>query len=301
MDCISYGRQVPVEVLELIFAMCLDGEYVRPAPLKAPLLLCQICSSWRRVALVMPPLWTSLSLHLDRRPGAWKTFLETWMGRSGNGPISLSLTGKRTSTYQYFNDHILKYFLKDSNRWRRLRLDVPATSLTKLLNTSMPLLETLEIAAHGTYPGVFISSADVPRLRILSLLDSQTNPTSIHVPWDRLTHFHAKYILDLDKAFPILAKCKNLKECTIYLTPVNGISASQHLLPLRMSRLRSLVVIGCIGEGCSQCVLRETRASEPREHGIGQYKIWILQSQPTLVIRFACEAVQFAEPDFNWR
>ncbi|KAJ6593438.1 hypothetical protein B0H19DRAFT_919720, partial [Mycena capillaripes] len=57
-SAIKYGRQVPVEVLEVVFQFCLPHtDYVVPDPLQAPLLLCQICSSWRAVALVTPSLW----------------------------------------------------------------------------------------------------------------------------------------------------------------------------------------------------------------------------------------------------
>ncbi|KAJ6491815.1 hypothetical protein C8R47DRAFT_1319567 [Mycena vitilis] len=241
---------VPVELLELIFRLCLpQSHYIVPNPLQAPLLLCQICSSWRKVAILNPHLWCSLSLNLYRRPGAWKEFMSSWLGRSGDTPLSLSFEGAVNNPY--FNDHIAKVVLKDSKRWRRLRLDVPSSSLSKLLNTDMPLLETLEIAAYKTYPGVFISSADAPRLRSLVLVGAQTEPKNIHVPWDRLTRFHAAMVaLDLDKCLPVLAKCRNLTQCTIQLSLVDTIQVSQaqNLLPVRMPRLRNLFVIGRIDQ-----------------------------------------------------
>ncbi|KAJ7668689.1 hypothetical protein DFH06DRAFT_205909 [Mycena polygramma] len=250
MTAITYTRQVPVEVLELIFRFCLpQTNYIVPNPLQAPLLLCQICSSWRKVAILNPHLWCSLSLNLYRRPGAWKEFMSSWLGRSGETSLSLSFEGAVNNPY--FNDHIAKVVLKDSKRWRRLRLDVPSSSLSKLLNTDMPLLETLEIAAYKTYPGVFISSADAPRLRSLILVGAQTEPKNIHVPWDRLTRFHAAMVaLDLDKCFPVLAKCRNLTQCTIQLSLVDTIQVSQaqNLLPVRMPRLRNLFVIGRIDQ-----------------------------------------------------
>lgn len=247
MRSLTYGRQVPVEVLELIFRFCLPRtDYVVPNPLQAPLLLCQICSAWRRVALVTPLLWCSLSVHLSRRPGAWKAFLDSWLGRSGQTPISLSFAGDSNANYSYFNDHILKVLLKGSKRWRRLRLEVPSSTLTKLLNTSMPLLESLEIGTRDRFPGVFLSSADAPRLRSLTLLGDKTDPTHIHLPWDRLTQFHvAKVAQDLDKCFSLLAKCKNLTRLTVQPSGTT-VSQASEILPLRLARLRSLVVIGSI-------------------------------------------------------
>ncbi|KAJ7496877.1 hypothetical protein FB451DRAFT_1003958, partial [Mycena latifolia] len=241
--------RVPVEVLEVIFQKCLpQTDYILPNSTRAPLLLCQICSSWRRVALVTPSLWCSLSVHLDRRPGNWKEFLNSWLGRCGKSPISLCIAGNQSAQYQYFNDHIAKVFLKHSKRWRRLRLDnVPSTSRTRLFNTDMPLLETLEISGGGGHINMF--SPDVPRLRTLSVLDDTTDPAWIHVPWERLTSFRAsKYMLKLDNCFIILAKAKNLARCTLQLSMASWAQTSQHLLPLRIARLRNLVLIGPIGE-----------------------------------------------------
>ncbi|KAJ6631562.1 hypothetical protein B0H10DRAFT_1687893, partial [Mycena sp. CBHHK59/15] len=57
-NSISYTRQVPTEVLDLSFQMCLpQTDYISPDSLTAPLLLCQICRAWRRLALATPLLW----------------------------------------------------------------------------------------------------------------------------------------------------------------------------------------------------------------------------------------------------
>ncbi|KAJ6497637.1 hypothetical protein C8R45DRAFT_983675 [Mycena sanguinolenta] len=243
---LSFSREIPVEVLEVIFCFCLPEDYVEPSRLLAPLLLCQICSAWRKVALVTPLLWNSLSLHLSRRRGAWKEFLQCWLGRSARSPLSISFEG--TQDIQYFNDHVVKVLLPFAPRWRHLKLDVGSSAMMRLLNDSMPMLETLEINVRG-YPGVYISSSDVPHLRSLTLLGDKTDPMRVHVPWARLTQFNGeKFPLELDKCFLLLDKCKNLTHCAIRLSSVSSISASQALgiLPVSMPRLRSLVVIGPI-------------------------------------------------------
>ncbi|KAJ7270040.1 hypothetical protein B0H12DRAFT_1094154 [Mycena haematopus] len=248
---LTFSRQIPVEVLEVIFRFCLpqDVDYIKPDRFQAPLLLCQICSAWRRVALVTPLLWCSLSLHLNRRPRAWKEFLQCWLGRSAQSPISISFEGERDHHNQYFHDHILGTLLfRFAQRWKRLRLDVESSAMAKLLNSSMPMLETLEISTRG-FSGLYISSTDVPRLRSLTLLGDKTDPMRIHVPWARLTQFNAEKLpLDLDKCFPLLEKCRNLTHCAIRLSSVSAISVSQaqRILPVSMPRLRILVVIGPI-------------------------------------------------------
>ncbi|KAJ7131164.1 hypothetical protein C8R44DRAFT_592305, partial [Mycena epipterygia] len=49
---------VPYEIIALIFVHCLpaDGR-VKPSPHAAPLLLAQICSAWREIALRTRQLW----------------------------------------------------------------------------------------------------------------------------------------------------------------------------------------------------------------------------------------------------
>ncbi|KAJ7115355.1 hypothetical protein C8R44DRAFT_538360, partial [Mycena epipterygia] len=49
---------VPYELVAHIFLHCLpaDGR-VRPSPRAAPLLLAQICSDWRQIALETKQLW----------------------------------------------------------------------------------------------------------------------------------------------------------------------------------------------------------------------------------------------------
>ncbi|KAF8178673.1 hypothetical protein K438DRAFT_1977900 [Mycena galopus ATCC 62051] len=240
---ISYSREIPVEVLEVIFRFCIQEDYVKPSPLQAPLLLCQICSVWRRVVLATPFLWCSLSVNLNRRPGMWKDFLEGWLGRCGKTPISIRFEGDHN---QYFNDHITRWLWKSVKTWRRLQLDCDSSAMTKLFNSSMPMLETLELKSRGGLSGLYIPSTDAPRLCSLSLLGDKMDPTRIHLPWGRLTQFHsAKSALGLDKCFTLLAKCKNLTHCTIQLATLDEFNVSQSF-PVRMPRLHSLVVIGSI-------------------------------------------------------
>ncbi|KAF8227324.1 hypothetical protein L208DRAFT_1366364 [Tricholoma matsutake] len=45
----------------MIFVCCLpDDSFVKPEKCQAPLLLTQICASWRAIAFSIPQLWSSL-------------------------------------------------------------------------------------------------------------------------------------------------------------------------------------------------------------------------------------------------
>ncbi|KAJ7167781.1 hypothetical protein C8R46DRAFT_870883, partial [Mycena filopes] len=61
---------LPVEITSEIFLCCLPrtSEYFLPptfeSPVRAPMLLLQICRTWRAIALSSPRLWGFLHLNL---------------------------------------------------------------------------------------------------------------------------------------------------------------------------------------------------------------------------------------------
>ncbi|KAJ7236227.1 hypothetical protein C8J57DRAFT_955040, partial [Mycena rebaudengoi] len=60
-DVICPALTLPVEITSSIFLHCLPSHgRVIPSPSRAPLLLAQICSQWREVALLTGELWSSL-------------------------------------------------------------------------------------------------------------------------------------------------------------------------------------------------------------------------------------------------
>ncbi|KAJ7675222.1 hypothetical protein B0H17DRAFT_946181, partial [Mycena rosella] len=61
MAMISPARRLPGDIVRDIFVACLPS-HRNPiiASDESPLLLCQICSAWRRLALSTPRLWTSV-------------------------------------------------------------------------------------------------------------------------------------------------------------------------------------------------------------------------------------------------
>lgn len=63
-------HRLPVEILAEIFLFCLIPKTLPLSSLpsvcssRAPLLLCHVCSSWRRVALQTPALWTTFTIEV---------------------------------------------------------------------------------------------------------------------------------------------------------------------------------------------------------------------------------------------
>ncbi|KAF8217122.1 hypothetical protein K438DRAFT_1798327 [Mycena galopus ATCC 62051] len=82
---------VPVELTSEIFLHCLPAVYARPSTKLAPLLLGQICRTWRDIAYADPRLWASLTITSWGGVGLQR-LVQDWFRRAGSVPLSLSLT-----------------------------------------------------------------------------------------------------------------------------------------------------------------------------------------------------------------
>ncbi|KAJ7072788.1 Hsp70 protein-domain-containing protein [Mycena amicta] len=261
MRALTFARQIPIEVLQVIFAFTLpaaspnsESEFtnVHPTKHEAPLLLCQICSAWRNVALSTPRLWQTLSLSLDRRRGKWRDLVETWLARTEEYPLTMSFTSERKlgnpgPNVPYFNEHVVRMLRPHAKRWRRLQLDVPAITMMKLLSSTLPQLDTLELNTRGDYVGLYLSVVEVPRLSRVFIVGDKSDPQRIFMPFEHLTELHIRdFPTPLDQCYRILAKCKNLVRCTMHISPAMATATSLQNRPFSLPRLHALVVLGHI-------------------------------------------------------
>ncbi|KAJ7236191.1 hypothetical protein C8J57DRAFT_1571044 [Mycena rebaudengoi] len=82
---------LPVEITSSIFLHCLPSHgRVIPSPSSAPLLLAQICSQWREVALSTGELWSSLYVYSWHDHGL-HALIKTWCSRAKAAPLFLGL------------------------------------------------------------------------------------------------------------------------------------------------------------------------------------------------------------------
>jgi hypothetical protein len=92
---LSPVRSLPSEIIASIFEWSVPSfgsRPVRPRSHEAPLLLCQICSRWRKIALTTPSIWCCLVLSVGpRNASQMLDLLTTWFGRSGALPLWLSI------------------------------------------------------------------------------------------------------------------------------------------------------------------------------------------------------------------
>ncbi|KAJ6548629.1 hypothetical protein B0H19DRAFT_952317, partial [Mycena capillaripes] len=91
---VSPARRLPEDILQGIFLATLaptQNSTLNPAD--PPVLLCQVCRSWRAVALTTPRLWASIHIVVpvpSKLPQITET-VTAWLERSGSVPLDISL------------------------------------------------------------------------------------------------------------------------------------------------------------------------------------------------------------------
>ena len=164
---ISLIRKLPINILQEIFIACLPAAHnAVMSRWEPPILLTQICSSWRKVALATPRLWKSIHIAVPgnrsgssrEHPSAAPRRVELihrrseavleWLSRSATCPLDISLGQLDRfgdSTLDGF-DKIIDYLIRFSERWRNIRFSAPSIALlpvAALPPSKVPLLETL--------------------------------------------------------------------------------------------------------------------------------------------------------------
>ncbi|KDQ51309.1 hypothetical protein JAAARDRAFT_62529 [Jaapia argillacea MUCL 33604] len=248
-------RRLPPEILGRIFVFCLpkqsigratrvkSSRFVVPYSNGAPLVFCQICHSWRVIALSTPVLWTSLSLTI-RRPyplnravsdrSSYKLLLQTWLSRAGSSqPLSVRLVAEVSELSESSPSvmGVLDSLISYSRQWQHISIHLPPTSIKQLFHLpkgSTPLLESFHIQPvdEWTESRHFISRISFlrssPRLRGLEFSPPISEPRLRSLPWSRLTRIA---ILDApgvrltaDDCIHILLSCPNVIHCTLTLS-----------------------------------------------------------------------------------
>ncbi|KAJ7512827.1 hypothetical protein B0H11DRAFT_1843221 [Mycena galericulata] len=212
---ISPTRRLPLDIIQEIFVACLPTHRncVMSAR-EAPVLLGRICSSWRAISLSTPRLWQSLHI-VDRglpsgndndvastrimtledlKAAQIVEVTQTWLGRSGQCPLSISL---RSGPYPSPSAHsILQLLISLAPRWQHIQFTIPSAVLKKLVHLSgmdVPILESVALHQSDPYAasefawndlGIFGGSNIASVYVSGSDIDSEFSQLTL--PWTRL-------------------------------------------------------------------------------------------------------------------
>ncbi|GBE87856.1 hypothetical protein SCP_1200810 [Sparassis crispa] len=227
-------HRLPVELLTEIF---LDLTYSYPhhqsgayASLgTAPLLLCRICSLWRRVALRTPALWCwfSLSYGLSVSPFVGPKLMRCWLERSGSLPLRF--------TFAWYQDYIsanhisqdvvvemLRIFADYITRWEEVTISTHTPLSLAQPSSPAPLLRVLRLEGPEVGRVTLLPFTSAPQLRSLRWCLSERISGPLQsitgVPWAQLTELQLDNALSLYQCFKLLKMCPALVQCYLLVS-----------------------------------------------------------------------------------
>jgi hypothetical protein len=228
---LSPVRRLPPEVLSEVFLHCLpDKAFVDPAPLEPPLLLANVCTTWRSIALSTAGLWSSIAVNVtgvDICPH--KDLVKLWVGRSGSHPLSFQILGELKKGAnglpvpggQTAAPSLLDVFIPHHARWWKIHLEYNGlgmeTGLARIPeNITFPRLEDVHLERSMFFNSLDLPRATsmvqaAPRLHRLSWICSSECRNMI-IPWSQLTLLNLTgSILFGDHCLGIIQECPMLK------------------------------------------------------------------------------------------
>ncbi|KAJ7257086.1 hypothetical protein C8J57DRAFT_1235361 [Mycena rebaudengoi] len=229
---------LPVDITLEIFIHFLPSYPLR-SPLTgslSPEILGQVCREWREVALGTPRLWRAIEIELrldfDLLVDAQLSILDTWLARSKNCPLSVSI--QTQSRYADGSSQLCR--LKDimsahSDRLQFLDIDWDG------IRGPLPLLRELTV---GSSVGQSAATAfcDAPSLTIVRF-SSRSIPSYFELPWSQLTTIFVM-VCELSEVTHILRSAVSLVEFRGSLW--DGHNPRQQIPPLIMMQLESLTL-----------------------------------------------------------
>ncbi|KAF8138045.1 hypothetical protein K438DRAFT_1738273 [Mycena galopus ATCC 62051] len=275
---ISYPRRLPPDIVREIFVACLSSTvYAVMSVREAPLVLCQICSAWRTIALCTPRLWSSLHLPIDfilDKKEARRSAIARWLQLSGACPMSISVLGEaqgwRLPQAPADITAFSTLLAESSRRWCNVEFaHISEPAALGLAGLDTPMLESLKITATVS----ILRQLDlfrVPSLRTLALHSQgpeQLDEFILDMPlfWDQLTHLNFESTgpqspsqgLSLHIVFVLLGRCPQLVSLAFRANTVHQAYSISGLLQLPF--LESFIIF-------QPCVLEPASIAHLVEH-----------------------------------
>ncbi|KAF8155345.1 hypothetical protein K438DRAFT_1862641 [Mycena galopus ATCC 62051] len=268
---ISPVRRLPLDIIEEIFVACLPTHRnCVTSATEAPLLLGHICSAWRSISLSTPQLWASLHLvepsapphsahaqevrEFGERVTRRLEITTTWLGRSGQCPLSLSIeSSPEEGTIPEAYQATVRFFqalIPFAGRWQHVHFTSPPRLLFEIisyLDIDMPLLETVEFHHRSRRPPqilpIICGSFEMlggARISSFSISGDLFIPDIFPLRWNQLTTLtiggpahgfgHGSQEFKGEMMLPILSKCLQLRHCRLMVTDTADLGDSDPAL-----------------------------------------------------------------------
>ncbi|KAF9473213.1 hypothetical protein BDN70DRAFT_886074 [Pholiota conissans] len=251
---LAVATHLPPEIIQIIFRFCIsadrsdrDDRINTHDPRRAPLLLAHICSTWRRIALDTPGLWTHYVVSFGREtkntfianiPQITKFWATRWKGCTGKmafysaHDFPFDQIHVIYDAFQPYVSSISTLVLQQPYESFHQFEDLPARGFTNL--ESLKIVTTLtyeywgpeyDVEGAGDEYYMWIDTlqvlANAPKLHSIDItLDPAYDIPTLRLPWHQLT------LLDLHPSrqcfgnvsrnmWTVFKLCKRLKTCNV--------------------------------------------------------------------------------------
>lgn len=218
------------EILAAIFIFCLPeiGGSLDDAPMTpiigsqyAPLLLCNVCSSWRNLAISTPQLWQTFDFvikrtSLDAEPLA--IGIRTWLGRSGTLPLTINFKYCANDDWDLSSQRwqLFEPLFQCASRWEScLLVGVPKPPCSQSFG-ALPVLRKIGIARSDFTEIPFTSAPCLTSLSLMSLPSTSESSLSA-IPWDQLTELRIQQEQLPSTFLDIIRHCPRLQSLSLRL------------------------------------------------------------------------------------
>lgn len=238
-------RRVPVEILANIFMLCLPT-HPGSDPKQAPLLLGQVCRSWRKISLSTPLLWSRIRIGKVGNEGERSGALRMWLERSGDCPLSLHY--RATKVYE---DDALVWdaVIGCPDRWEHLDILCTDSTIRKLFPTSgrsegLPHLKSLRLHRCPDFGEPFqhftdiIDLASAPRFSRVNVISIQAS--YIRLPFAQMTKCDVEFE-EMNDCIALIHMLPRLVECE-FRSVSTASDSINYPAPFRHEQLEKLKV-----------------------------------------------------------
>ncbi|KAF9037803.1 hypothetical protein BDZ89DRAFT_431222 [Hymenopellis radicata] len=256
----SSPRMLPSTVVQRIFQFTLPNK-PRLVHTEAPLLLTQVCHSWRRAAYRSPQLWNELSVVVDIEDDGdsiigMSSLVCRWLAAAQRLPLGITIRAKQASVRSTGAVlwGLIDVLLAFSSQWQRIDLAVPAVSLRSFLDlrpSNVPLLQYFSFVE--TVDGPSLTSVDIACFQFLGasvkhvrllfegheglVSECGISDTSMKVmkTFPRRNSFEKRSMsFTVHDALRLATTCPNLLSCVLHITG-SATPQSVAILPSLMS------------------------------------------------------------------
>lgn len=210
---------MPFEVMAQIFE-----DYMKITGSTNPMsVLCQVCVSWRDIAMSHTPLWSerAVRVHNGTIAGSIRPLegpaaaLQAWAKRAEPMPWSLKVVATRTDTLQPFPCAPL-YFILTSATTKNLQYLAITGDLQFTGTEALSVAEVHSVVVEGAERTTArIELPLLSNLRKAVLVNVHPNILPHHFSWPQLTHLYLGSALKFSEAITVLRQTTNLQRACI--------------------------------------------------------------------------------------